>query len=241
LTELGQANAATFDQSGDDVFARIATRYDALCDIFSLRLHRGWKDLMAKRMAAHKDAVILDVASGTGDIPARLLRKGGAPSHLMVTDLCPQMLSLAREKLAHADRVSFEIKNAEDLREVASDSIDVYSISFGMKICARDAVIREARRVLKPGGHFYCLEAARIPIEPIHQAYLAYMSWCMPLIGRLAANGDASAYTYLLRGVREFPGQRRFAEELEAAGFEAVRFTNMSLGIVALHEARKPA
>ena len=119
-------------------------------------------------------------------------------------------------------------------------SVDLYSISFGMKICDRVRVVSEAWRVLKPGGVFYCLEAARIPFEPLHQAYLIYMDWCLPLIARLATSGDRSAYNYLLKGVHEFPRQAAFAAELEAAGFNDVSYENLTLGIVAIHRAVKP-
>jgi ubiquinone/menaquinone biosynthesis C-methylase UbiE len=113
-------------------------------------------------------------------------------------------------------------------------------MSFGMKICDRARVMAEAHRVLKPGGRFLCLEAARIPVPWVHAAYLKYMDWCLPLIGRLAAEGDRSAYDYLLRGVHGFPEQQALVRELEAVGFESVRYTNLTLGIVALHEAVKP-
>lgn len=234
-------NAATFDPIHDDVFARIAGRYDRLCDIFSLGIHRLWKRRMVARMAAHPGRVILDVASGTGDIPLRLLNSGGAKGRtLWATDLCPQMLAIAREKLAaHAGAVEIAIRNAENLVDVADESVDLYSISFGMKICDRAQVIVEAHRVLKHGGTLFCLEAARIPVPFVHTAYLRYMDWCLPLIGRIAAKGDASAYDYLLRGVHDFPDQRSFANELEGAGFQNVRYENLTFGIVALHEAEK--
>jgi ubiquinone/menaquinone biosynthesis methyltransferase len=237
-----EANAASFHPAHDDVFARIAGRYDVLCDLFSLGIHRLWKRRMVARMAAHKGQVIFDAASGTGDIPLRLLRRGlGAKRTLWVTDLCPQMLAMAKRKLApFSGRIEIVKRDAEDLHEVESDSIDLYSMSFGMKICNRHKVLAEAFRVLKPGGSFFCLEASQISPRFLHRAYLRYMDWCLPLIGRIAASGDASAYDYLLRGVHEFPDQAAFAKELETAGFIAVRYENLTFGIVALHEATKP-
>jgi demethylmenaquinone methyltransferase/2-methoxy-6-polyprenyl-1,4-benzoquinol methylase len=234
-------NAAGFEPERDDVFARIAGRYDLLCDLFSLGMHRLWKRGMAKRMLQHSGEVLLDVASGTGDIPLRLVKRGGRPRELWVTDISSGMLDIARRKLErHKIGLSFGLFNAENLVEVSSASVDAYSISFGMKICNRLDVIREAFRVLKPGGRFYCLEAARIPAPWLHALYLAYMSWCMPLIGRLATGGDASAYQYLLQGLRGFPDQQTFMQELEAAGFIDVSWRDMTFGIVALHEGRKP-
>jgi ubiquinone/menaquinone biosynthesis methyltransferase len=238
-------NAAEFHASADNVFARIAGRYDRLCDVFSLLLHRGWKRRMAKKIAAHPARIILDAGSGTGDIPLRVLKRQAAPARatriLMVTDLCPEMLAMAKRKLpAPSASLQFALADAENFAGVESASVDLYSMSFGMKICDRSRAVAEAFRVLKPGGTFFCLEAARIPFEPLHLFYLAYMRWCLPLIGRIAANGDASAYDYLLRGVHDFPSQRAFAAELETAGFTRVTWENLTFGIVAIHEARKP-
>ncbi|HTQ13789.1 MAG TPA: ubiquinone/menaquinone biosynthesis methyltransferase [Rhizomicrobium sp.] len=235
---MSGVNAAVFDRHHDDVFARIAGRYDRLCDVFSLGIHRLWKRHLVRRMAAHPGGVVLDCASGTGDIPLRLLERT-TPRELWVTDICPQMLAIAERKLA-GRAANIAIRNAEDLREVADRSVDLYSIAFGMKICDRRRVVSEASRVLKPGGTFYCLEAARIPVPWVHAAYLKYMDWCLPAIGRIAAHGDAGAYDYLLRGVHDFPDQKGFARELEAAGFRNVRYTNLTLGIVALHEGTMP-
>jgi demethylmenaquinone methyltransferase / 2-methoxy-6-polyprenyl-1,4-benzoquinol methylase len=240
--EASEVNAAAFSAHHDDVFARIAGRYDALCDLFSFGIHRLWKRRMVARMAEHQGRVVFDAASGTGDIPLRLLRRGWDETRtLWVTDLCPQMLAMAELKLApYCGHVEIVERDAENLHQVENESIDLYSISFGMKICDRNRVLAEAFRVLKPGGTFFCLEAARISPRILHYAYLHYMDWCLPLIGRFAAHGDASAYDYLLRGVHEFPDQAAFASELEATGFGDVRCENLTFGIVALHEATKP-
>ncbi len=232
-------NAAHFDPQSDDVFGRIAGRYDRLCDVFSVFAHRLWKNRIATLMAHEQGALALDVASGTGDIPVRLLRKGGGPQRILVTDISAQMLAQARKKLVDTERIEFRVLDAHAL-DLPDASVDMFSISFGMKICDRARVMSEAMRVLKPGGAFYCLEAARIPFEPLHRAYLLYMDWCLPLIARIATGGDASAYNYLLRGVHDFPRQRDFARELEAVGFESVSVENLTLGIVAIHRGVKP-
>lgn len=237
---VGQ-NAAGFLPDFDDVFTRIANRYDSLCDVFSLLAHRAWKSHIAKRIAETPGSLVLDAASGTGDIPWRISRqimqKQLPRKKLLVTDLCPAMLDMARRKLDGMPDVECQIADAHNLSQFETASVDVYSISFGMKIMQRDLVLSEARRVLKPGGVFYCLEAARIPLEFVHRAYLRYMDLCLPLIARIATSGDAGAYNYLLQGVHEFPRQDRFAAEIAAAGFENVGFENLSLGIVALHWA----
>ena len=137
--------------------------------------------------------------------------------------------------------MQFMVFDAHHLTEVASDSIDLYSMSLGMKICDRHRALKEAWRVLKPGGTFICLEASEIPVRFLHRAYLAYMGLCMPVVGYVATDGDASAYHYLLSGVRGFPGAPQFAEEIAALCFTDVAYERPSFGIVAIHVARKSA
>jgi demethylmenaquinone methyltransferase / 2-methoxy-6-polyprenyl-1,4-benzoquinol methylase len=238
--ESVDTNAAAFDPAADDVFARIAGRYDRLCDIFSVFAHRLWKARIAKRMAGEGGVLMLDVASGTGDIPVRLLRCASNNARVLVTDICPQMLAEARKKLEADPRAELLQIDAHAL-DLPDASVDTYSISFGMKICDRRRVVAEAYRVLKPGGVFYCLEAARIPFEPLHRLYLLYMDWCLPFIARIATGGDSSAYNYLLKGIHEFPRQAEFAAELEVSGFSDVSYENLTFGIVAIHRGVKAA
>jgi demethylmenaquinone methyltransferase/2-methoxy-6-polyprenyl-1,4-benzoquinol methylase len=237
-------NAAAFDAVADDVFSRIASRYDRLCDLFSLGIHRIWKSRMARRIASEEWQTMLDVAAGTGDIALRVVRNlGGATKRtFVVSDICPAMFDIARKRAGPlADAMQFRVFDAHELSEVATASVDLYSISLGMKICDRARVLTEAWRVLKPGGTFICLEASEIPLPIVHRLYIAYMSLCMPIVGFIATGGDASAFHYLLAGVRAFPGTPQFADELKAKGFVDVGFGRLSLGIVAIHVARKPA
>jgi ubiquinone/menaquinone biosynthesis C-methylase UbiE len=112
-------------------------------------------------------------------------------------------------------------------------------MSLALKICDRRKVLREALRVLRPGGRLVILEASTIRWRPLHVAYLIYMSLCMPVIGWIATRGDASAYRYLLQGVREFPTAEVLATEIQCIGFTDVSYELLSLGIVAIHTARK--
>jgi demethylmenaquinone methyltransferase / 2-methoxy-6-polyprenyl-1,4-benzoquinol methylase len=236
-------NAASFDSAHDDVFSRIAARYDFLCDLFSLCIHRRWKTRMARRILAAPWKQMLDVAAGTGHISLRVVRQLGAKDgrSCIVSDICPAMLDVAKRRAGTlADAVDFRILDAHRLTPIASASIDLYSISLGMKICDRAQALAAAWRVLRPGGMFICLEASEIPVRFIHRAYLAYMRLCMPIVGWAATGGDASAYEYLLKGVRGFPGAQEFADEMAALGFVDVAYERMSLGIVAIHVARKP-
>ncbi|HEY5852360.1 MAG TPA: ubiquinone/menaquinone biosynthesis methyltransferase [Lysobacter sp.] len=235
-------NAADFDWAHDDVFGRIASRYDLLCDLFSLGIHRLWKRRVARRIADEHWTRLLDGATGTGDIILRLLaHESTADRTVIASDVSTGMLGVAQRRLGNnAQRVRFERLDAEHMPSVADEGVDAYSISLALKICNRGKVLNEALRVLSPGGRLIVLEASNIPWRPLQAAYLAYMSVCMPLLGWLATGGDASAYRYLLQGIREFPSAEGLADELRAHGFEDVTFERQSLGIVAIHTARKP-
>jgi len=113
-------------------------------------------------------------------------------------------------------------------------------MSLGLKICNRRLALDEAFRILRPGGRVILLEASNIRWRLLHRAYLGYMSLCMPVLGWLATGGDASAYRYLLHGIRGFPSAESLADEIRGHGFDEVRFERLSLGIVAIHTARKP-
>lgn len=240
-------NSARFDPHADDVFARIASKYDYLCDIFSLGAHRLWKRRMSAEISSNKNGKILDMASGTGDIALRVaktLETTKSKATVIASDICPAMLDIAerkaRSRSISKSILSFELLDAHDLRTIADNSIDIYALSFAMKICDRDKLIPEALRVLKPNGILYCLEASRIPFKPVHWAYLKYMEWCIPVIARIATGGDRSAHDYLLKGIHDMPDQKNFKAELETYGFHKVSFKNLSFGIIALHKAQKP-
>lgn len=236
-------NSADFEPALDDVFGRIAGRYDRLCDLFSLGIHRLWKAQMAARIAKEHGRDLLDLASGTGDIPVRLWRRLGPTSgdwSIRVSDISRPMLAIAERRLADAGSSSgVEIQDACAI-DAPDASLDIVSMAFGLKITDRVRVLPEVYRVLRPGGVFLCLEASHIRWPGLRRLYLAYMDACMPVIGRLATGGDSSAYAYLLRGIHDFPDQVALAAELGGAGFRDVTWTNLSLGIVALHRAVKP-
>jgi demethylmenaquinone methyltransferase / 2-methoxy-6-polyprenyl-1,4-benzoquinol methylase len=239
-----EVNAASFDPVRDDVFSRIASRYDVLCDLFSLGLHRTWKRRMAHRIVAVPWMTMLDVAAGTGDIALRVIRRLDPADgrRCIVSDICPAMLDIAKRRAGPlVDAATFQTLDAHRLETIETGSIDLYAMSLGMKICDRQRALAEAWRVLRPGGFFMCLEASEIPMRFIHRAYLAYMKVCMPVVGWAATGGDSSAYEYLLKGVCGFPGATTFAEELSTLGFEQVTYERLSFGIVAIHAARKPA
>ncbi|HEY9107492.1 MAG TPA: ubiquinone/menaquinone biosynthesis methyltransferase [Roseateles sp.] len=241
-TKLSPGNAAEFAWQRDDVFGRIAHRYDRLCDLFSLGIHRLWKRRVAEVIARERWGTLLDGATGTGDILRRVLPDVAGQGRIIIaSDISPKMLAIAERRLdAHRGAVSFLELDAERMPAVPDDSVDAYSISLGLKICDRGRAMSEAWRVLRPGGRLVVLEASNIRWAPLHKAYLLYMSLCMPVLGWLATGGDASAYRYLLHGIRDFPTAEALTRELGERGFEDVAFERLSLGIVAIHTARKP-
>jgi ubiquinone/menaquinone biosynthesis methyltransferase len=235
-------NAAEFDWHHDDVFGRLASRYDVLCDVFSLGVHRLWKRRVARRIADEPWVTLLDGATGTGHIVERILAHNSTQGRRVVaSDISPKMLAIAERRLAaQRDRVELRPLDAESMPGIADASVDAYSISLGLKICDRRRALDEAFRVLKPGGRLIVLEASNIAWAPLHRAYMAYMSLCVPMLGWLATGGDASAYKYLLQGIREFPTAEALAQELGGHGFTDVGFERLSLGIMAIHVGRKP-
>lgn len=224
------------------MFGRIAKRYDRLCDLFSLGIHRLWKRRVAQTIARERWGTLLDGATGTGDIILRVLPQvAGQGRTIIASDVSPSMLAMAADRIgAYGHMLELRQLDAEAMPAIESQSVDAYSISLALKICDRGRVMQEAWRVLRPGGRLIVLEASHIPWAPLYRAYLIYMSLCMPLVGWLATGGDASAYRYLLQGIREFPAAEALAQELREQGFEDVAFERLSLGIVAIHTARKP-
>jgi ubiquinone/menaquinone biosynthesis methyltransferase len=235
-------NAARFAWQSDDVFGRIAARYDVLCDVFSFGIHRLWKRKVARTIAEESWTTLLDGATGTGDIILGMLtHEETARRTIVASDISVSMLAIAERRLAnHRSTVAIKQLNVESMPSVPSESVDAYSISLGLKICNRRLALMEALRILRPGGRLVVLEASNIPWRLLHKVYLLYMSLCMPVLGWLATGGDASAYRYLLHGIREFPSAELLAIELQRLGFTDVRFERQSLGIVAIHSARKP-
>ena len=242
-TAQTEENAAEFYTQQDDVFGRIASRYDFLCDLFSLGIHRVWKRRVAQIIAQESWSRLLDCATGTGDIVLRVLKNKNLheSQKILASDISPQMLAIAQKKLATINpSIEFRLLDAHSISEIADESMDLYSISLGLKICRRRQVLREALRVLRPGGRLVVLEASNIPWRWLYRLYLLYMDWSIPVIGWIATRGDTSAYKYLLGGIKRFPTAEQLAEELAALGFEDISFMRLALGIVAIHTARKP-
>lgn len=237
------------------VFSSVASKYDIMNDLMSGGLHRLWKDhLVHETLRPSSGQRHLDVAGGTGDVGFRVLRairKAEArsksteePGSVVVCDINPEMLEEGRKKaeqagdLARDKGLTFIEGNAESLT-FPDASFDSYSIAFGIRnVTDRDAALREAYRVLKPGGRFLCLEFSHITQPGLKEAYDLYSFNVIPRIGGLVAN-DAASYQYLVESIRKFPEQEAFAAMIKEAGFKAVTYENLNLGVVAIHSGFK--
>ena len=224
----------------NDVFHSVAQRYDLMNDLMSAGLHRVWKNLMINALNPTRGEApfaLLDVAGGTGDIAFRAAKAAGAGFRATVCDINSDMLAVGRERAAARhldDRVSFVEGNAEALA-VPDRSFDAYTIAFGIRNVPRiDLALKEAYRVLKPGGRFLCLEFSTVDVPGLDRLYDWFSFKVIPPLGR-AVTGDAESYQYLVESIRKFPKPSAFAEMIGAAGFSRVTWQSLSGGIVALH------
>ena len=236
---FGFASVAPSAKQGlvNGVFSRVARRYDLMNDLMSGGLHRLWKDELVGLLAPPKGSqpfTLLDVAGGTGDVASRFLKEAGSGSRAIVCDISQEMIEAGGERGADEDRMRFVRGNAEAL-PFASQSLDAYSIAFGMRNLTNiEAALAESYRVLKPGGRFACLEFSAVDVPILDALYDAYSFKAIPALGAIVA-GDAPSYRYLVESIRRFPDQKSFARLVEAAGFERVRYRNLTGGIAAIH------
>jgi demethylmenaquinone methyltransferase/2-methoxy-6-polyprenyl-1,4-benzoquinol methylase len=239
-TSFGFARVGEGAKQGlvNDVFARVAPRYDLMNDLMSAGLHRLWKNDLVSWLSPPKSGVpytLLDVAGGTGDVALRALKASGTGASAVICDISAEMIGAGRARGGGA-RLTFVRGNAEAL-PFARASFDAYTIAFGMRnLTHLDAALAEAFRVLKPGGRFLCLEFSAVEMPLLDRLYDAYSFNAIPILGGLVA-GDSASYRYLVESIRRFPAQETFMQLIENAGFERVRYRNLSGGIAAIHSA----
>jgi demethylmenaquinone methyltransferase / 2-methoxy-6-polyprenyl-1,4-benzoquinol methylase len=226
------------------IFDSVAERYDLMNDLMSAGIHRWWKDELVASLKPHPGQRLLDVAGGTGDIALRalprLLGAGQvAGTGVVVCDTSAAMLAIGRARGLDQGilaGIEWVCADAERL-PVADRSVDLYTVGFGLRnVTHIDRALAEARRVLKPGGRFFCLEFTP-EITPILQPlYDLYSFQIVPLLGQIVSGGR-DAYTYLVESIRRFPRQSEFAEMIARAGFDQIKFRNLTGGVAALHSA----
>jgi len=224
----------------DDVFHKVARRYDLMNDLMSAGLHRAWKNALVTAInppTSDRDFHLLDVAGGTGDISFRTIKAGGFGTRATVADINAEMLGVGRER-AYAqgldEVVNFVDANAESL-PFPDKKFDAVSIAFGIRNVPRiDVALRDMHRTLKIGGRFLCLEFSNVDVPGLDALYELYSFRVVPVMGRVVT-GDAEPYQYLVESIRKFPKPNAFADMMRAAGFARVSHRVMSGGIVALH------
>lgn len=220
------------------VFDSVASRYDVMNDVMSGGLHRLWKRSFISSLPIQPRHHILDLAGGTGDIAFGMRERFGC--HVTICDINSEMLKEGQKRATNRNLMMFDwlCGNAESL-PLPSNHFDGVTIAFGIRnVTDIPAALSEARRVLKPGGFFACLEFSHVNHPVLAKAYEEYSHRLIPRMGELIAK-DRDSYQYLVESIRKFPPQQEFASMIRHAGFQQVSFRNMTQGVVAIHKGWK--
>ncbi|MBM3525998.1 MAG: class I SAM-dependent methyltransferase [Alphaproteobacteria bacterium] len=225
------------------VFDSVADRYDVMNDLMSLGVHRLWKSDLVASVHPRAGELALDVAGGTGDVAAAMV--AAAPGmRAIICDINAAMVERGRDRLIDDGRlpglgasgIALVVGDAEAL-PFPDRSIDIYTVAFGLRNVTRlGAALAEARRVLRPGGRFFCLEFSHVVLPGLDRLYDLYSFSLLPALGQ-AVTGDRDAYAYLVESIRRFPTQPDFARSMAEAGLDRPRWRNLSGGIAAIHSA----
>lgn len=227
-----------------EIFSNVANKYDLMNDLMSFGIHRAWKSQFCS-LVENLDSKILDVASGSGDIAFRLhklcLARGIKPE-ITLTDVNDKMLQVAKDRAIDLNILSdleFVLADATKL-PFEDNSFDYYTIAFGIRnICDMDGALAESYRVLKPKGHFLCLEFSRPTMPIMRDIYNLYLEKVIPKIGQLVTNHQ-EAYEYLADSIKAFPEQSVFLSMMQKAGFKIANFRNLSNGVACIYLGYKP-
>jgi len=243
--EVPEAEKATLVQG---VFRSVASNYDLMNDLMSGGIHRLWKADMVRWLNPRPGMQVLDVAGGTGDIAFRIrdhveaAHPDSAPNggvDVTICDLTPEMLAQGRDRAidrGHLKGITWICGDAQRL-PFADRSTDAYTIAFGLRnVTEIERALAEARRVLRPGGRFLCLEFSQVVLPVLRELYDLYSYQVLPALGATVAN-DRDSYQYLVESIRRFPDQETLVAMIEDAGLDNVRYRNLSGGIAALHSA----
>ncbi len=230
-----------------EIFSNVAKKYDLMNDLMSGGIHRLWKNRMLEEINfsnKNGEIKIIDVASGTCDIAMRIAKKAnkyGVKYKIEATDINQQMLDEGKRRTIDANlfsHINFTCVDGEKL-PFPDNHFDFFTIAFGIRNFTNiDAALREANRILKPGGKFICLEFSKVNDYFLQKIYDTYSFKVIPQIGKLVLN-DKESYQYLVESIRKFPDQKRFNQMIENAGFLQVTYHNLSFGAAAIHTGIK--
>lgn len=242
-THFGTRTVPLGEKQGlvDEVFHKVASRYDLMNDLMSGGVHRLWKDQMVSRLAPPRSGSrpykVLDMAGGTGDIAMRILNASHGFAEVTVSDINADMLAVGAERAKgwrYRTNAQFVQANAEEL-PFEDKSFDAYTIAFGIRNVPRiDKALAEAFRVLRRGGRILVLEFSHVDLPGLDRLYDLFSDHIIPPMGSLVT-GDAQPYRYLVDSIRNFPEPQQFSSMLETAGFSRVTHTPLSGNIAALH------
>ena len=219
------------------VFQDVFDKYDLMNDLMSLGIHRIWKKKFIDYLNPQKNTTLIDVASGTGDIAKLYLKKINYEGYVNCVDENKGMLDLNKKKFQGNTNVKWFCSNAEKL-PFKKNYFDYYTISFGIRNVSNvNNALKEAFRVLKPGGRFLCLEFSKVKNEILNRFYRTY-SKSIPQVGKFIV-GKSEPYEYLINSIEEFHSQEEFSKLIIKQDFTNVSYRNLSGGIVAIHSAWK--
>ena len=221
----------------NSVFSKVSRKYDLMNDIMSFGIHRIWKDKFIDWMNPSQNSKLIDVASGTGDIAKLFSKKGNNIPEITCIEPNNEMFQEGKNNLKDYKNINWINAKAESL-PVKDNVYDFYSISYGIRnVTDINKSLREAYRVLKPGGRFMCLEFSKIDNEVLNFFYKNY-SKTIPIIGKYVV-GSSKPYDYLVKSIKEFYDQKQLLELLVKNGFSNVEFRNLSNGVSAIHSGWK--
>jgi ubiquinone/menaquinone biosynthesis methyltransferase len=248
-THFGFQTVKTDQKEGlvRNVFDSVAKRYDIMNDVMSGGIHRVWKNSLIDQLNPRPSMKLLDVAGGTGDIAFRFLDKLNLltepikKGQVKICDINHSMLEVGKDRAldrGYLNEITWVCGDAEKL-PIEDGSMDAYTIAFGIRnVTHIEEALKEAFRVLRPGGHFLCLEFSHIPQKDIARFYDWYSFNIITKLGELITD-DHDSYKYLVESIRKFPTQKKFKAMIEQAGFSRMSYRNMSGGIVAIHSGRR--
>ena len=219
------------------VFQDVFDKYDLMNDLMSLGVHRLWKKKFIDLLNPQKNTKLIDVASGTGDIAKLYLEKINYNGFVCCVDENKEMLNLNKKKFEESSNIKWFRNNAEKL-PFEDNYFDYYTISFGIRnINNINIALKEAYRVLKPGGRFLCLEFSKVKNETLNKFYQTY-SKSIPKIGKFIV-GKSEPYEYLIDSIKKFYTQEEFINHIRKQNFINVSYKNLNAGIVAIHSGWK--
>ena len=221
----------------NSVFSQVYKKYDLMNDIMSLGVHRVWKEKFIDWMNPQPNTKLIDVASGTGDIANLFFTRSDGTGEVICVEPNKEMLSRGKIKLKKYKSVKWINSSAESI-PIEGNTFDYYSISYGIRnVSDINKVLKEAFRVLKPGGRFMCLEFSKIDNEILNFLYKQY-SKTIPYIGKFIVGSD-KPYKYLIDSIDKFYNQKELSKLIKNNGFSNVEFRNVSNGISAIHSGWK--